>query len=115
MNRRIFVTTTFEATHQWSGCPHEDVGFLRHPHRHIFHVLVTIDVNHDDRDIEFIQFKRNIELWTKTAYEGKHLGDKSCEMIAEDIHRHVLLSGYQDPMSIEVSEDNENGAVVTWP
>jgi len=35
-----------------------DVSFLGYPHRHIFHFRVWIDVFHNDRDIEFIQFKR---------------------------------------------------------
>ena len=29
-----------------------DVSFLGHPHRHIFHFKVAIEVFHDDRDIE---------------------------------------------------------------
>ena len=35
-----------------------DVSFLGYPHRHIFHFKVWIDVFHNDRDVEFIQFKR---------------------------------------------------------
>ena len=38
-----------------------DVSFLGYPHRHTFHFRVTIQVFHDDRDIEFIQFKRWLE------------------------------------------------------
>ena len=38
-----------------------DVSFLGYPHRHIFHFCVWIGVTHNDRDIEFIQFKRWIE------------------------------------------------------
>ena len=38
-----------------------DVSFLGYPHRHIFHFKVMIEVYHDDRDIEFIQFKRWME------------------------------------------------------
>ena len=114
MRQQIFITTSFEATHQWTGCPHDDVGFLRFPHRHIFHVKVSIDVNHSDRDIEFIRFKREVERWTESQYSGKHLEDASCEMLAEGIHRHLLLGGYEDPMTIEVSEDGENGAILTW-
>ena len=41
------------ATGDW-----DDVSFLGYPHRHIFHFRVSIEVFHDDRDIEFIQFKR---------------------------------------------------------
>ena len=39
----------------------EDVAFLSNPHRHMFHFKVWIDVKHDSREIEFIQFKRWLE------------------------------------------------------
>ena len=41
-----------------------DVSFLAHPHRHIFKFRVDIEVFTDDRDIEFIQFKR----WLMNIY-----------------------------------------------
>ena len=38
---------------------------FRYKHRHIFHFKVWIEVFHDDRDIEFIQFKR----WLENLYK----------------------------------------------
>ena len=56
-----------------------DVSFLATPHRHIFHFEVTIEVFHNDRDIEFIQFKR----WLENQYSQNILAldYKSCEMM----------------------------------
>ena len=43
------------ATGDW-----DDVSFLGYPHRHMFHFYVTLGVTHNDRDVEFIQFKREL-------------------------------------------------------
>lgn len=63
----IWVTFQQEAIHRYPAALTDpklatgdkyDVSFLGHPHRHVFHFRVSIEVWHDDRDIEFIQFKR---------------------------------------------------------
>ena len=88
-----------------------DVSFLATPHRHIFHFQVYIEVFHDDRDIEFIQFKR----WLEKLYQGTlELNFKSCEMIAEDLHT-VITDRYPNrEIWIEVSEDGENGSFIKY-
>ena len=89
-----------------------DVSFLGYPHRHIFHFRVSIEVFHDDRDIEFIQFKR----WLTKLYNEAtlQLDYKSCEMIAEDLYK-VISDRYPGrAVEIEVSEDNENGCNIKW-
>jgi len=89
-----------------------DVSFLGYPHRHIFHFRVAIEVFHNDRDIEFIQFKR----WLTKLYNEAtlQLDYKSCEMIAEDLYQ-VISNRYPGrAVEIEVSEDNENGCNIKW-
>lgn len=100
----VWITTQFEGIHFWSSAPAE-VGFLRHPHRHIFHVKLEVTVHHDDRDVEFILLKRRVDDYIA---ERKDLfsGSKSCEMMA----RTLLLEFNAE--SVEVSEDGENGARV---
>jgi hypothetical protein len=80
----------------------------------VFHVKVTIAVNHSDRDIEFIMFKTVVRNFIHHHLEDKDLGDMSCEMMAEKIHDYLLSRDYKDPMTIEVSEDGENGGIVAW-
>lgn len=89
-----------------------DVSFLGHPHRHIFHFQVWISVTHDDRDIEFIQFKR----WLQNLYGNGiiQLDYKSCEMIADELHQQITARYPNRDVWIEVSEDGENGALVKW-
>jgi hypothetical protein len=89
-----------------------DVSFLGTPHRHIFHFKVHIDVFHNDRDIEFIQFKR----WLENLYKDSILAldYKSCEMIADDLYIQIA-SRYPDrAVWIEVSEDGENGCLIKY-
>ena len=89
-----------------------DVSFLGYPHRHIFHFKVEIEVFHDDRDIEFIQFKR----WLEGLYaDGTlQLDYKSCEMICDDLAETINSKYPQRKITITVSEDNENGATCTY-
>ena len=107
----VFCTLQIEGTHNWPDCPFVEVDYLKVPHRHIFYVKAYKRVFHDDRDVEFIMLKHEIkEHFTKYFDEKKQLcvfGAMSCEMIARDLMDKYTLS------RCEVSEDNENGAVVT--
>lgn len=90
-----------------------DVSFLGYPHRHIFHFKVRIEVFHDDRDIEFIQFKRWLEnLYNQGTLELNH---KSCEMISDDLYKEISAKFPGRFVEIEVSEDGENGSLITYP
>jgi len=90
-----------------------DVSFLASPHRHIFHFKVYIQVFHDDRDIEFIQFKR----WLEKCYSDGtlELNHKSCEMISRDLHAVIKARYPNREMWIDVSEDGENGCFLKFP
>ena len=89
-----------------------DVSFLGSPHRHIFHFRVYITVVHNDRDIEFIQFKR----WLENLYSGGtlELNYKSCEMICDDLYLQIASKYPGRSVWIEVAEDGENGALVKY-
>jgi hypothetical protein len=119
--RTIFVTFQKEGIHCYPAAATDpalatgdayDVSFLGSPHRHIFHFRVAIDVFHNDRDIEFIQFKRWLENLYKDAILA--LDYKSCEMMADDLY--IQIAGrYPDRnVTIEVSEDGENGCVINY-
>lgn len=90
----------------------DDVSFLGVAHRHIFHFRVAIDVQHNDRDIEFIQFKRWLEsLYSDGTLELNH---RSCEMIAEELAQQINNKYPNRSITISVAEDNENGATLTF-
>jgi len=119
--RTIFVRFQKEGIHKYPAAATDpnlatgdeyDVSFLATPHRHIFHFEVTIEVFHNDRDIEFIQFKR----WLENQYSQNILAldYKSCEMISDNLYE-VISTRYPDRnIKITVSEDNENGATISY-
>ena len=117
----IWVTFTKEGIHKYPAALTDpklatgdeyDVSFLGYPHRHIFHFKVEIQVFHDDRDIEFIQFKRWLEnLYSTGTLE---LDYKSCEMICDDLAGQINNKYPNRKLNIIVSEDNENGATCTY-
>ena len=73
----------------------------------MFHFRVEIEVFHDDRDIEFILFKRELEsLYSEGTLQ---LDYKSCEMMADDLHEYIEENYPGRFHMIEVSEDGENG------
>ena len=90
-----------------------DVSFLGHPHRHIFHFRVSIEVTHNNRDIEFIQFKR----WLERLYsEGTLVLDyKSTEMMSDDLYVHIAARFPGRAVIIQVAEDGENGCEISYP
>jgi hypothetical protein len=89
-----------------------DVSFLGYPHRHVFHFKVWISVVHNDRDIEFIQFKR----WLENLYnqDTLQLDYRSCEMMADDLYEQISTKYPGREVWIEVSEDSENGALLKF-
>jgi tRNA isopentenyl-2-thiomethyl-A-37 hydroxylase MiaE len=80
----------------------------------MFHFRVWIDVFHNDRDLEFIQFKR----WCESLYHGQgavlSLDHKSCEMMADDLYIQIASRYPGRRVHIEVSEDGENGALIKY-
>ena len=122
MKKLIWVTFRKEGIHKYPAAlddPNlatgkwDDVSFLGYPHRHIFHFKVAIEVFHDDRDIEFIQFKR----WLERLYDDKtlELDYKSCEMMADDLYKKISDKYPKRDIKIEVSEDGENGCEIYYP
>jgi hypothetical protein len=122
-NRKIWVSFQKEGIHCYPAAATDpalntddeyNVAFLASPHRHIFHFRVSIDVFHNDRDIEFIQFKR----WLLSLYNGQNsvleLNYKSCEMIADDLYSQIAARYPNRAVIIDVSEDGENGCVISY-
>jgi hypothetical protein len=121
--RQIWVTFTKEGIHCYPAALTDlklatgdayDVSFLGYPHRHVFHFRVCIDVYHNDRDIEFIQFKRWLEQLYTSDQAVLQLDYKSCEMIADDLYVQIANKYPGRNVTISVSEDNENGCTITY-
>jgi hypothetical protein len=121
--RQIWVTFRKEGIHCYPAAATDpmlntageyDVSFLANPHRHIFHFRVSIDVFHNDRDIEFIQFKRWLEALYSSSNTVLELDWKSCEMIADDLYIQIAGRYPGRAVVIEVSEDGENGCCISY-
>lgn len=108
----IKVQLAFEHEHCWPEAP-AAVGFLAHLHRHMFHVTLIADVEHDDRELEFILVKRRLQNWisdVKAAWPKRI----SCEQMASCIGEQFMAWYGRRNLQVEVSEDGENGAIVMW-
>lgn len=123
MNKKSTIWVTFqkEGIHKYPAAGTDpklatggwdDVSFLQFDHRHTFHFKVQISVEHNDRHIEFIQFKRWLErLYSENTLQ---LDYKSCEMMSEELYEHIAAKYPGHDVEITVSEDNEVGATLTW-
>ena len=120
-NKMIWVTFRKEGMHRYPAAATDpalatgdeyDVSFLANEHRHIFHFRVWIGVTHNDRDIEFIQFKRWLENLYKDAILS--LDHKSCEMMSDDLYDSINKKYPGREIWIEVSEDGENGSFIKY-
>jgi hypothetical protein len=120
-NKMIWVSFQKEGIHAYPAAATEptlatgdeyDVSFLATPHRHIFHFRVWLSVTHNDRDIEFIQFKR----WLENLYKDAilMLDYKSCEMMSDDLYDMISQKYPGREVWIEVSEDGENGSFIKY-
>lgn len=117
----IYVTFQREGIHKYPAALTDpklatgdeyDVSFLGYPHRHMFHFKIKLEVFHDDRDVEFIQFKRELEKLYNTGV--MQLDYKSCEMMAQDLAKYIQSKYANRDLIIDISEDGENGCVVEY-
>jgi len=120
-NKMIWVTFRKEGIHRYPAAATDpalatgdeyDVSFLANEHRHIFHFRVWIGVTHNDRDLEFIQFKR----WLENLYKDSilTLDHKSCEMMSDDLYDMISQKYPDREVWIEDSEDGENGSFIKY-
>lgn len=106
MRKFIKVTFQFEGFHNWPEAVDHEESYLAHEHRHMFHCIAAKEVGHNNRDIEFIQLKREMLGYIKRRF-GNNFKSMSCEDIAEHLLNEFGLH------HVEILEDGENGAIVT--
>lgn len=106
---RIYVKLKREGWHSWPAAP-DKRSYLRSQHRHQFHVKVSMDVFHDERDVEFHDLMDEVdEVLPLRGPQGT--GD-SCETMARIVCT-VLAERYPGRrIEVDISEDGEAGAVV---
>lgn len=113
------VRTRFEFVHAWPGAPENSPeSFLVFPHRHMFYVTVRVSQSLaegvDSREIEYLLLKRELDLWLSHA-KTQWPQSTSCEHMAYGIARFIQCGWSHREISVEVSEDGENGALFVVP
>jgi len=116
--RYVWVTFEQEGIHYYplaGADPNlKSVAFLQYEHRHIFKFKVEIEVFHDDRDVEFIQFKRFCQSLMNEKDGVMTCNHKSCEMLSDELYDHISTKYPGRAVRISVSEDGENGSYTVY-
>jgi hypothetical protein len=107
---KIEVREIVLGVHNWSNCPHKEVDFLTYPHHHDFVIRVSCEVDHNDRDVEFIMLRIWVKKFIKNRYNIKdeivYFGSRSCEMISDDITKGLIETYGEKKWKVNVSEDD---------
>jgi hypothetical protein len=117
-SRAVIATVDVVGFHCWPDAP-DAVLYLAERHRHVFKIRCEFNVMGEDRDIEF----HTAQGWIRAALKNGwgdpcNFGALSCEGIARELN--VLLERRPGKdagrwaQAIEVWEDGENGARVTF-
>ena len=109
----ISVKLQREFVHSYPDAP-EEVSFLRESHRHMLHIQAEIEVFSDDRELEFIIVKRDLDSFLDTLNLTTS-SKRSCEMVGRLILNYLTEEyGENRDVNITVSEDGENGAIIKY-
>ena len=115
MVNSIYTKFSIEGFHQWKDVPkHSSEDYLQHRHRHMFYFKCSVEALDDDREIEFIALRRKIKgfIINNFGIPAEFKG-MSCEMIGKLVIDYLQsLYGDKRRYNVDVSEDNESGAVV---
>jgi len=114
--KKIRVKHTVLGTHNWPKAEEvfPEVGFLQHEHHHDFTIWLECEVEHGDREIEFIMLRVELMKCLDEAYPGKYIkkfGASSCEMIGEFV-KEYMEQKYSRTFKVSVYEDNIQGGIV---
>lgn len=113
----VFANAQYEGVHHYPEAP-DEVAYIRQPHRHVFHVRVEVEVFNDDREVEFIILKHQVNKYIQKHLDEDgvwQMGRMSCEQVAKGIVQHlytVVPRAKSRSWSVTVDEDGENGATV---
>lgn len=112
MQRFVRIKTQHEFIHCWPEAP-TSVYFLNTAHRHMLHLEVTVSVAHNDRDIEFIMLKREVDLWWQ-IYSKEWPIRTSCEDVCTKLIKYLQQQyGVDRSYAVAAYEDGENGAIIS--
>jgi len=109
----VIINTRFPAFHNWPDAPQE-VHYLRSIHRHEFHVTMKIRVEHENRDVEFITAKNDLDSIIGESYVNRNYSGLSCEHLCNELYADMKEGIGYHVVYVCVMEDGENGAEVFY-
>ena len=107
MKTNIIINTRFVAYHYWENAP-PMYSYLKSIHRHEFHLTIKLRVNSDDREIEFCEFKNELNEYLIENHVER-TGPESCEQLCKEIYE---AFNHLSIVYIRIMEDGENGSEV---
>lgn len=118
MKTFIDVPVRVVGWHQWPEATALR-SYLATPHRHVFHVRVTLEVAHGEREVEFHDLQdAAADMLNRlgkphASGTGRDFGAMSCERIAVAMVNALRLKyGVAREVRVSVREDDEVGAIV---
>lgn len=120
-NTKIWITFSTTGFHCWPKAP-DNVKYLKQIHRHIFKFKIAIDVDHQDRALEFHTFTSEIkDLHDNLFFKKEKVVERaydyhncSCEMIADILLQRIIVQYPGRAITVTVSEDDENGGIASY-
>lgn len=103
LKKFVVIKTQFPAIHRYPEATGQ-TAYLKHPHRHVFYVVMKWEVQDNNREIEFLKKKTEMNQFIQQELYNQNIGNLSCEDLAE------MLSITFHANFVSVFEDNENGA-----
>lgn len=116
MLRLIHVAFKRELIHYWPDAPSSQ-RWLGHPHLHEFRVKALLEVEHNDREVEFYALRDELAAEWDRLYGGKVDGFQrvlklSCEHFAEEMLEFLRKNYPGRRAGVWVFECEEFGAYV---
>lgn len=105
------VRFRFEGMHLWKDAIPE-VEFLKHPHRHIFHVEARVEQRHYERDVEYVLLRKQLVSFVERQEWNSPENTRSCETMAHELRAYLIQLFPFRGIQVSVFEDGENGAMV---
>jgi len=107
MRKLVKVKSSYLGAHHYPNAPFE-VKYLKLPHYHNFTYIIQVEVEHSNREIEYIMFKDVCESFIKSYWDQfkENCSTDSCEHMAEWIYNMMRDDGY-NIYSVEVCEDDK--------
>lgn len=122
--RYIHCGFQLKGKHYWPGATGKYGEELSKEHGHNFSFLLMVEVFHNEREIEFLEFRDEIEEFVRTLPPFSILiprapvvrtpSSMSCESMGTKIMEYVFKHYPKREIKVSVFEDEFNGATVHW-